>query len=225
MLSLYVEVMTDSTAMVSESVIFVPIRARRTQSRDSACSAPQRGAKRPKVATLSEGISLRCKPPPDVAIEARFLAAGRPRCHSERSEETSRIGSPIPHIPKQLDGIRSIPRVMIVRVRVDLQIALQELPEQLYPVRQMFRPVDNGLIPCRRLLLDILAIAEPTNVDEIRCDQVALCRHFPGSRQEARVRQSQSHIMFSEHLGQCAVEQLLVPNFDRRVPTDVLRLL
>jgi hypothetical protein len=53
--------------------------------------------------------------------------------------------------------------------------------------------------------------------------QGSLCE--PGSRQEARVSQSQSHIIFSEHPGQSAIEQLLVPNFDRKLPTCVLRLL
>jgi hypothetical protein len=88
----------------------------------------------------------------------------------------------VENLPEQTNRSRPVPRVVIVRVGVNLQIPPHELTEQFGPILHVIRSIHEGLIPRHGLLFNLFPVPEPANVSKIRRDHIELRFHFPRSR-------------------------------------------
>ena len=83
----------------------------------------------------------------------------------------------VPQVPKEFRCCGTVPGIVIVAERENFQdfgIAHQRF-EYLDPILQFASAVDDGLVPCRGLLLNPLAVSKPTNISEVRKPQ---CRKY-----------------------------------------------
>ena len=93
--------------------------------------------------------------------------------------------------------VPGIPSVVVVRVPIDVQMAVQELAEQFNPVLQMLRAVDNRFIPGRGLLLDSFSVPQPSHVNAVCGRHSELRFPFPRTRQERSKDRVTQAISFS----------------------------
>jgi hypothetical protein len=87
--------------------------------------------------------------------------------------------SPTPQTPKRLDRRWPMPCIVVVGVGEYLQSALNELPEQPDPIREVFSPVSDCLIPHLHHFLDAVTITKPTNICKIGCNEIEIVFHLP----------------------------------------------
>ena len=93
-----------------------------------------------------------------------------------------------------------MPLVMVVAVGKNFQdfgVAHQRF-EYLDPIFQVAGAVDDSPVPRRCLLLNPFAVSQPAHISEVRCNQVKLLLHFPGSGHKRRICQCQGDVVFSE---------------------------
>ena len=82
----------------------------------------------------------------------------------------------LPQIHKEFGCCGAVPGVVIVAEGKNLQdfgIAHQRF-ENLDPILQIASTVDDGLVPRRCLLLNPFPVSKPTNISEVRCNQIEL---------------------------------------------------
>src|SRR5439155_21866766 len=109
-----------------------------------------------------------------------------------------------------------MPLVMVVaecKNFQDSRIAHQRL-EYVNPIVQIASAVDDGLVPGRGLLLNPFTVSEPSNISEVRRNQVKLFLHLPRPRHKRCIGQCQSNVMLPEHVRESGIEPGLVSNLD-----------
>src|SRR5205807_4648551 len=58
------------------------------------------------------------------------------------------------------------------------------------------------------------AVSQPAHISEVRCNQVKLLLHFPGSGHKRRICQCQGDVVFSEHVRESGIKPDFVSNLD-----------
>src|SRR6266478_8159884 len=74
--------------------------------------------------------------------------------------------------------------------------------------------VDDRLIPRRCLFLNPFSISKPTNISKVRCNQIELFLHLPGSEHKGCISQRQGNVVLPEQVDKFGIEPGLVSNLD-----------
>ena len=96
-----------------------------------------------------------------------------------------------PQIPKQLNRCRSMSGVVVVSEGKQLPnlLAGHHFFEDVDPLFQIALTVNNDFVPSLRLLLDGLAVPEPSNIGPVSRCQIQVVLHFPRSGHPTLVNQ------------------------------------
>jgi hypothetical protein len=123
---------------------------------------------------------------------------------------------PFPQILKQLNRRGGVPTVVVVSERKNLQdfLVTDHRFEHLHPVLEVIFPVNDGLVPGLRLLLDSFSVAKPAHVREISRHQIELLFQFPRSRYPTLVDQCQRYAVLIKQDRETGIHPIFVPNLD-----------
>ena len=104
----------------------------------------------------------------------------------------------VPQVHEQPDRCRSVPRVGIIRKGKDFSYALifHKTPEHDYPTLEIVLPINDRLVPSRRLLLDAFAISKPTDISKVGSDQIECALHFPNLFGERDARHTSARRLY-----------------------------
>src|SRR5690349_11885360 len=102
--------------------------------------------------------------------------------------------------------------IVIVRVGVDQHTALLDLVAIINSAAKFARPVNDGLVPRRRLLLDALAIPEPSNVCPVCRNRIEV--QFPGTRHPEAILEHERDSVIAQQIRQFSVEPSSISNLN-----------
>ena len=107
-----------------------------------------------------------------------------------------------------------MPCIVIVRVRVGPDAALQELITEVNPAREFGGTVEDRPVPRRRLRLDGLAVAEPSHVGPV--NRYGIKFQLGRIGHAGLVEQYEGDAVFAEQAGEFGVEPSSIANLDSK---------
>ena len=157
----------------------------------------------------------------------RLSESGYFRAKITQGETDQRIFNPILHRPR--DAVFRIPesacRHFLRRqegafgMRCPKRVAcenhdspLLNLLEKTDPLGKITLSINNHLVPSCRFLLNPFAVPQPSNVSEIRGNQIEFVFHLPGPRHPALINQRESDAVLPQHVDEFRNQPILVAN-------------
>jgi hypothetical protein len=87
-------------------------------------------------------------------------------------------------------------------------------PDPLAPLLALSLPSQRWSCPKFSFAPRCAAITKPSDIREVRCNQIKLFFHLPRPRHPALVSQSKGDVVFAEHIRESGIQPALVANLD-----------
>lgn len=148
-------------------------------------------------------------PSTESRAESFSAPCASPSFEEKQRRETKRnLDLLVPEFPEQSDTGRSVPRILVVGVGEDSHVTCHE--QRLDPFLQVSAPVNDGLVPGLRLLVDAFAVAEPANSGEVCSNGNYFFQHVTDARRPHLIYKSKGNLVFPELLSEAGIEPVFI---------------